>query len=249
MKLIRESNDFDWAMGNPNPFTVGDPLVVVWLDKTTTEYELGELWDMLIEAGIYTESTKAIVQNKLLRYAEEGTAYIKFYTDRKGIKRMSYGNSYLIFNEHKYETVEESLKRVPYKEYKLNDIFKDRLNESEDLGLDWIIESNPSFKNKIIIFEPLITEDEYNIVLDGLLKFDEGFYTYNGSLGGLRPFNSYDYLHHLVIGLDGIVAYGGANSNSLGNYDEMMDAIENYVRGNKKFNNPEIINGREYFNL
>jgi hypothetical protein len=162
---------------------------------------------------------------------------------------MSYGNSYSIFDEYKYETVEENLKRVPYKEYKLKDIFKDRLNESEDLGLDWIIESNPSFKNKIIIFEPLITEDEYNIVLDGLLKFDEGFYTYSGSLERLKPFNSYDYLHHLVIGLDGRVAYGGANSNILGNYGEMMDAIENYVRGDKNFNNPEVINGREYFNL
>ena len=69
----------------------------------------------------------------------------------------------------------------------------DRLNESEDL--DWIINTNPSFKNKIIKFEPLITEDEYNVVLNTLLNSGEGLYCSQGGIETLEPFLAYKYLH------------------------------------------------------
>jgi|688.fasta_scaffold158508_2 hypothetical protein len=249
MKLIREFDDFSWTnMGTLNPFMSDDPLVVVWLDKSATESEINKLYDMLLEVNIEISTSKSDFVKSLLTYSRNGSAYVKSYIAQNGEKRAGYGDTKALFDEHKYWKAMEDLDGKPYIEYKLGDIFKDRLNESEELN--WIIESNPSFRNKIIIFEPLIIEDEYNIVIDGLLEFDEDLYTYSGNLEELRPFTSYDYLHHLVIGLNGVVAYGGANEHNNEDWGGFMDNVENYI-GNyyKNFNNPEVIDGRKYFNL
>jgi hypothetical protein len=50
----------------------------------------------------------------------------------------------------------------------LKKIIKEELKDE----LDWIIKSNPSLHNKIIVFEPMIDSDEFNHVLDKLNTFN-----------------------------------------------------------------------------
>lgn len=251
-KIIKEEemDDFDWInMEAPNPFMTDDPLVVVWLDESTTESELGQLYDMLTQVNTRMGDSRQQFIRSLLKYSKNGSAYIRFFINQYNVRRIGYGDNKLIFYENKYLDVRKDLEGKPYIQYKLNHIFNDRLNESEDL--DWIINTNPSFKNKIIKFEPLITEDEYNVVLNTLLNSGEGLYCSQGGIETLEPFLAYKYLHHLVIGLNGRVVFGASDKrgDKRGMWFDLMSDAQRYVERSENFDEPEIIDGREYFNL
>ena len=125
--------------------------------------------------------------------------------------------------------------------------------EFDDLeNMDWITKSKASLKNSVIFFEPMITKEEYDKVIDIIkasCNYDE-LYCYTGSLRDLNPFNGYGYLHHLVITKDGKILYGGANRTSEDSLYNTKQDLENYIINNDiDFDNPSMIDGREYFNL
>ena len=122
------------------------------------------------------------------------------------------------------------------------------VNESED-DFDWIKDVNPSLLDSIIIFEPMITEEEYGKVLE-VLELDENIHTHTGHINTLNPFGGYDYLHHLLINVNGRTVYGGANYTDDEEYDDLNHNINDYVSTfSNLFPNPTRIDGRKYFNL
>jgi hypothetical protein len=144
----------------------------------------------------------------------------------------------------------------------LKKIIKEELKDE----LDWIIKSNPSLHNKIIVFEPMIDSDEFNHVLDKLNTFNEMGdnirWWSKRPLNDYKPLNVEDYLHHLIIGLDGRMVYGalweigdlidqGYTEDQIRNdYEDKDYDINNFIDSSPdNFNSPEKINGREYFNL
>lgn len=122
---IKESfDDLDFLKGTPNPFLTEDPLVVLWLDETTTKEQITMLWDMIQDAGIYTTTDKVFFIHSVFDdTSKQGIAYIKMYRDNKDNKRMSFGDTRELFEEFKYADVRKDLKGKPYTEYQLKDIF------------------------------------------------------------------------------------------------------------------------------
>jgi hypothetical protein len=62
----------------------------------------------------------------------------------------------------------------------------------------------------------------------------------------------FSYVHHLLIGLNGDVAYGGSNYKEDSQMiKEFHENIDWYIseRRPEEFQNPERINGRKFFNL
>jgi hypothetical protein len=120
----------------------------------------------------------------------------------------------------------------------------------EEIGdFDWIKDTNPSPLNTIIVFEPMITEDDYSKVLE-VLELDESVHTNTGHINTLNPFMSYDYLHHLLIDVNGKTVYGGSNYDD---YEEREDLEENIVDYTStfphRFKDPIRVDGRKYFNI
>jgi hypothetical protein len=128
-------------------------------------------------------------------------------------------------------------------------ILREEINDFQNM--DWIIKAKVSLKNSAIFFEPVINEEEYNKIVEIIEEScDDEIYCAKGSFRTLRPFNSYDYLHHLVITLDGKVLFGGTNSLSKDSEYHTRKSMENYIISQDSyFNNPNIIDGREYFNI
>lgn len=125
-KILKEefNNDLDFLGGNPNPFMGDDPLVVVWLDETTTKEQINDLWGMLEESGSYLSISKeTFIDSVFNDTSKYGIAYIKTYQDPKDTKRMSFGDNEELFRMYKYVEIREDLKGKPYTEYHLKDIF------------------------------------------------------------------------------------------------------------------------------
>jgi hypothetical protein len=120
------------------------------------------------------------------------------------------------------------------------------LKEKDDF--DWIKDTNPSLLDSIIVFEPMITQEDYGKVL-GVLESDEDIHTTTGHINTLDPFYSYGYLHHLLIDARGKTVYGGSNVNDE-EYNDLNYNINDYVSTfSHRFPNPIRIDGREYFNI
>lgn len=114
---------------------------------------------------------------------------------------------------------------------------------------DWIKDTNPSLLNTIIVFEPMITEDDYSKVLE-VLELDKNIHTYTGHINTLNPFMSYDYLHSLLIDVNGKTVYGGSNYNDYEERVDLEDNIVNYTSTyHNRFQDPIRVDGRKYFNL
>jgi hypothetical protein len=144
-----KDNDFDWIEDvTPNPF-IADPFVVVFIDnKQVTEEEIEKLIILLKEAGVKASSWENVFDSLLDYGRQDLNAYLKVYVNDAGIKRLSYGTNRLLFEEYKWEAVDEYLAskhNFEYVEYKLKAIIRpDNLNESLD-GLDWIRNTKPTF--------------------------------------------------------------------------------------------------------
>lgn len=126
-KVLKEAfeDEFDFLKGNPNPFIIGNPLVVVWLDRSATKEQIGELWEMIKEYTSDFDAGKEKFINSIFKNINtKGSAYVKIYIDKKDNKRASYGDSKWLFNYYQYSGVSEDLLNEPYVEYKLKDIFK-----------------------------------------------------------------------------------------------------------------------------
>jgi hypothetical protein len=113
----------------------------------------------------------------------------------------------------------------------------------EELGdFDWTDDIKPSLRNTIIIFEPMVTETEfYENVVDSLNDTD---------ISKIKIFDTFSYIHHLLIDSNGLVAYGGSNYGE-SSYHDFHSDINHYVKNNpsRDFNNPIKIDGREFFNF
>lgn len=125
-KILKESfDDLDFLKGTPNPFLTEDPLVVLWLDETTTKEQITMLWDMIQDSGIYTTTDKVFFIHSVFDdTSNRGIAYIKTYRDNQDNKRMSFGDTRELFEEFKYAEVRPDLVGKPYTQYYLKDIFR-----------------------------------------------------------------------------------------------------------------------------
>lgn len=141
--------------------------------------------------------------------------------------------------------------------------------ESNDF--DWIKDSKESLKDKVILFEPMIDEGEWEKVLDSLMNhvvtFDEDITWWSGlDLDVHVPFHDIheSLLHHLLISNDGRMVSGGIDANLyktlIGDgytdydircsYDEYYTDIDLFIEAEpNKFDDPDTIDGREYFNI
>jgi hypothetical protein len=114
-------------------------------------------------------------------------------------------------------------------------------------GLEWIENIKPTLLNKIIIFEPLIDDEEFDKVIEMIQLYDN-----NVDIENVK--REYAFIHHLVIDSNGFVAYGGIddeedlNSETIDRFHENVDWYVNTTRSSL-FQNPEKINGREFFDL
>ena len=109
--------------------------------------------------------------------------------------------------------------------------------------LKWITDIKPSLLNKIIIFEPLIDIEGFNKVKELIQVYDE-----NVDIVGTEP--DCTYIHHLLINLNGGVAYGCEFDEipRVTTLNKLHDNIRWYVKNNsKKYENPETINGWTFF--
>lgn len=141
--------------------------------------------------------------------------------------------------------------------------------ESNDF--DWIKDSKESLKDKVILFEPMIDKGEWEKVLDSLMNhvvtFDEDITWWSGLDLDVRvPFHDTNesLLHHLLISNDGRMVSGGIDTNLyktlIGDgytdydircsYDEYYTDIDLFIEAEpNKFDDPDTIDGREYFNI
>ena len=146
-------------------------------------------------------------------------------------------------------------------------IVNNDLNESGDLS--WIKDSKSTLKDKVIVFEPMLNFEEWNQVLDLLMAhvvtFDEDIIWWSDILlGGWQPLEEGQYLHHLLIANSGQMVYGamdpditdtlrddGFSEDEIANdYDDFYGDIDLFIDdAPSKFDSPETIDGREYFNI
>jgi hypothetical protein len=146
------------------------------------------------------------------------------------------------------------------------EIVYENLNESDDL--DWIRSSKPTLHDKVITFEPMIDIEEYRVVKDQIKQHnnwgDNVSWWRTGSLDGGPMFETDQLIHHLIIGLDGKMVYGGIDSYEIdvlfedgwsdeeirNAYDDKYVDIDTFIESNENhFYNPETIDGRKYFNI
>jgi hypothetical protein len=116
--------------------------------------------------------------------------------------------------------------------------------EVEDF--EWVENIKPSLLNKVIIFEPLIDIEEFDKVKELIKLYDKNVDFEVFTVGFI-------YIHHLLIDLGGVVAYGGINHRGPDSQTmkELHENMDWYIseRKSEYFQNPERINGREFFNL
>jgi len=123
------------------------------------------------------------------------------------------------------------------------------IREETENWKKWIEDISPSLLNTVITFEPMITEEQYEEVLK-FLELDENLHTNTGNIRTLQPFNSYDYLHHLLIDKNGRTVFGGTDYDEDSKYQERNQDIDEYLKTfTDRFENPMRIDGRNYFNL
>jgi hypothetical protein len=148
------------------------------------------------------------------------------------------------------------------------EIVYENLNESDDL--DWIRSSKPTLHDKVITFEPMIDIEEYRVVKDQIKQHnnwgDNVGWWHTGSLDGpmFETVETDQLIHHLIIGLDGKMVYGGIDSYEIdvlfedgwsdeeirNAYDDKYVDIDTFIESNENhFYNPETIDGRKYFNI
>ena len=146
-------------------------------------------------------------------------------------------------------------------------IVNNDLNESGDLS--WIKNSKATLKDKVIVFEPMLNFEEWNRVLDLLMShvvaFDEDIVWWSGGLlDGWNPLEEGQYLHHLLIANSGQMVYGamdpdmadtlrddGFSEDEIANdYEHYYGDIDLFIDDKpSKFDSPETIDGRKYFNI
>ena len=147
--------------------------------------------------------------------------------------------------DYNIEVNEEDKKSLPVNTVIMT--LKNIVKESED-DFNWIKDVNPSLLDSIIVFEPMITEEDYGKILE-VLELDEDIHTMTGHINTLDPFYSYGYLHHLLIDARGKTVYGGSNVNDE-EYNDLNYNINDYVSTfSHRFPNPTRIDGRKYFNI
>ena len=91
------------------------------------------------------------------------------------------------------------------------------IKENSFDDLEWISQSRPSLHNKIIFFEPMIESGEFidHVLpkLEGINEMGDNIRWWSEHYKKLSlfiPFN--DYLHHLIISVDGRMVYGGLDT-------------------------------------
>lgn len=133
-------------------------------------------------------------------------------------------------------------------------------NDTNDF--DFIRDHEISLKNFIFIFEPMLGPDEIPLFFDKIDEVDQNI-TWNG--GGRVGSNTHiGTLHHLLVNPNGRCQWGGilrddyiqlTHSNNsldyiLNHYEESLENLNYYVREfTSKNNPPQMVDGREYFNL
>lgn len=149
----------------------------------------------------------------------------------------------------------------------LKKIIKEEIN----LDLDWIKDSKPSLYNKVIIFEPMIDEDEWEVVSRDLVAHNQVFgenikWSSNKEIKDSSPLeDNVIFLHHLVILNDGRTFHGSLDTETFSemidhgytedeirksDYEYFHDDILRFIGDFKsQLDEPEYINGRDYFNI
>jgi hypothetical protein len=123
-----------------------------------------------------------------------------------------------------------------------------KIIKEEIQGFEWTEKIKPTLLNKVIIFEPLIHYKEFDKVKELIQLYDK-----NVDIEGLKI--DFSYIHHLLISLTGYVAYGGTNWADTHAHNQMINEfyenIDWYISERKPndFQNPERINGRDFFDL
>jgi hypothetical protein len=120
-----------------------------------------------------------------------------------------------------------------------------RIIREEMDDLDWIRETNPDLLNTALVFEPLITNEDYETVKKLIQRYEP-----NTDIDDIDM--DEDFIHHILIGLTGYVAYGGTNSEDIDDdvIDELRQNMDWYIEHKSSiFSNPERVDGRKLFNL
>jgi hypothetical protein len=142
---------------------------------------------------------------------------------------------------------------------------------TESTDLDWIKNTKPSLRNKVIVFEPMIDSGEWEKVVDLLmahvLEYDEEIFWWGGrNLDEFNPMTDAPYdpqlLHHLIINGDGRMVFGAMDADMheelLNDYteDEIRDLHDNYYEDidlflddNRFGDYVNWVDGRKYFNI
>lgn len=118
-------------------------------------------------------------------------------------------------------------------------------------GFDWVGDIEPSLKNTIIVFEPMINKEEFDKVIELLEEMDGNLCVASGGyIRELNPFKYYEYIHHLIVDIFGRVVYGAGYFNNNEQIEELRGNAITYIsRFRNKFENPNKIDGREFFNI
>lgn len=147
---------------------------------------------------------------------------------------------------------------------RIRELIKEELSD-----LSWIKNSKATLKDKIIEFEPMLNFEEWNQVLGLLMShvvtFDEDIIWWGGRLlDDFQPLEEGQYLHHLLIANSGQMVYGGMDPDMAdtlrgdgfsedeiaNDYDDYYEDIDLFIDDHPgKFDSPETIDGRKYFNI
>ena len=144
-----------------------------------------------------------------------------------------------------------------------------RLIKESFEDLSWIRDSKATLKDKVIEFEPMLNFEEWNQVLNLLINhvvtFDEDIIWWGDTLlDEFQPMDDDQYLHHLIISKDGrmvfgamvpdlvedLRSYGWSEDEIANHWEHLYGDIDSFIDGHAdKFDSPETIDGREYFNI
>lgn len=148
----------------------------------------------------------------------------------------------------------------------MRNLIKKIISEND---LDWIKDVNPSLKNKIIFFEPMLDLNEWEKVnrflLSHVVTYDEDILWWSGrDLDSWDPIGEDEYLHHLIISKDGRMVFGGmdnyeadfllgdgySESDIRNSYEGYWENVDYFMEEHSHdFDTTETIDGRRWFNL
>lgn len=211
-KILKESDEWDWVDKiSANPFVLD--LSVVFFDKKLTEKEVGYIMGLIDDAGVYSTEERESVINSLVKYSPGG--YIKSYINRKGIKRVGYGDRKSLFEDNKWRNILESLEGRQYVEFNVTDVLpKTNITESDEW--DWVRDTNPW-----VSFEEAQIGEVYNIETDEVL------------LNALNACGDYDGMYYdsvsaEVINKDHSIRYSEVYCGSE-NHDKVISVMLEFI--------------------